>query len=378
VHVLSDLQVEHMPSPCGAFSGQLLLHLEMHMLLGLSMQQLTASIPASCPKAQDVRAIACQLDCSPLKILFDNTSLHDLPLAAAYTGPQLALHATPSVLRPPLPAPLLLGQQPQQQQPQQQQPQQQQPQAQAQQLPQRYTVTPTAQLLTELLPLLTSYCQTQVQQQDKNLQQLTEVLEQQLQHAHAAGQLQADGAQGLQVHTGPADVVSTVKAVASSLCPTSVWDCLQHICALLFLAVVPSPNLTAAEVQAAASAASTQEYTPGQVNYRCVLYAPDAITQNARDILRFLEKLLRHAATWSDTMTQIHVDERVAAAAAAGATAVKRLTAGVFEASICSSVARYCCSAVGHGVTGDFPHMPSALALAALPQAQGQRCSSNC
>lgn len=56
------------------------------------------------------------------------------------------------------------------------------------QQPQDYTVTTTAQLLTELLPLLASYCLAKVQQQCLHRQQLMEALALQLQQADTKGQ----------------------------------------------------------------------------------------------------------------------------------------------------------------------------------------------
>jgi hypothetical protein len=130
--------------------AQLLLQVETDMLLGLVVHQLTASIPDSYPGALGVRQWAfCHLNCSSLLKVFERTKsgLHQLPLSAAYTGPQLTLQVMPSPLGPP--AAVLHGQQQQQQQRQQ---------------PQWNTVTPAAQLLTELLPLLTSYCLARLQQ----------------------------------------------------------------------------------------------------------------------------------------------------------------------------------------------------------------------
>ena len=123
------------------------------MLLCLMVHQLTASIPDSYPRALEVCQWACQLACNSLWTFFQRATcgLHHLPLSAAYSGPQLALLVTPSSLGPTLAA---------QQAQQAQQPCAQHPQ----QRLQWYNVTPTAQLLTELLPLLTSYSINRVQQ----------------------------------------------------------------------------------------------------------------------------------------------------------------------------------------------------------------------
>ena len=357
------LQVKHLTSACGTYNAQLLQHLELYMLLGLAMHQLTASIPASFSKAQDVRAGACQLNCSPLLSLYIKTSLHKLPLSAAYTGPQLALQVQPSVLGPPLPISVSLEQQPQLP------PQQQQLQW--------YTVTPTAQLLTELLPLLVSFCRNKLQQQQEDLKQLMQVLEQRLQHAAASKGLsdggQLPGVQGSCVRA-PANVLGTVEKLASSGCPQSLWPLAQNIWMLLCCAVIPSPDLTAAEVQAAATAANAQKYTPGHFNYSCVLHAPDAIAQNARDILHLMEALLRDAATRCDIMIQLHVADAVAAAMG-GAGAAQQVTApAVLSAdSMFNSLAEIIGNAIGHEVTRDSPHSPSALALAALSAGPGSK-----
>lgn len=71
---------------------------EMHMLLSLMVHQLqlTASIPTSYQAAKEARIRACYLNCTPS--LWARTSLHRLPLPAAYTGPQLALQAMPSLV----------------------------------------------------------------------------------------------------------------------------------------------------------------------------------------------------------------------------------------------------------------------------------------
>lgn len=94
--LLLAMQVEHLSTPCGASNARLLQQMEMHMLLTLMVHQLTASIPASYPGAKEARIRACYLNCTPS--LWPTTSLHRLPLPAAYTGPQLALQAMPSLV----------------------------------------------------------------------------------------------------------------------------------------------------------------------------------------------------------------------------------------------------------------------------------------
>mgnify|MGYP001806604949 CR=1 FL=1 len=91
-----------LPTLCGHSHAQLLLQLESDMLLSLTMQQLAASIPASHPAAESLREVACQLTCSALESLqASGDILYQLPLATAYTGPQLALQVMSASLQPP-------------------------------------------------------------------------------------------------------------------------------------------------------------------------------------------------------------------------------------------------------------------------------------
>jgi hypothetical protein len=114
---------------------------------------------------------------------------------------------------------------------------------------------------------------------------------------------------------------------------------MRHVFILLSAAVVPDPDLTAAEVQAAMY--NTVECVGGEVTYSCVLQDPDAAVQTAVGVVRLCEALLRDAATRNQTAAQLFSDERVttvaaaaaATAAGAGAEATKQLTAsGVVRA----------------------------------------------
>jgi hypothetical protein len=114
-------QVEQLFSSSSLASTQLLLRLETDMLLGLAVQQLTASIPDSYPGAQAARDTACQFQCSGLLTLWNKAPagcLHMLPLPAAYVGPQLAIQVTLSPLGPPRPPASQLWKPEPQQQPQ--------------------------------------------------------------------------------------------------------------------------------------------------------------------------------------------------------------------------------------------------------------------
>jgi hypothetical protein len=247
--------VKHCSTPVANDDGpsisELLLHIETDLLLGLAVHQLTASIPSSYLGAKDVRSRAQKLGCTLLRMLWEETSLHVLLVPAAYKGPQLALQIIPSPLLPPLPQPIeplvQLWQQLQRQRLQQQQ-------------LQLHTVTPTSQLLTELLPLLTSYCLATAQLQRQQWQQLLASLQEQLRQGdgdrvHAAGaQIRARSASA----RVPAHFLSTLQAVTctgpqNDACPMSVMVSMRHVFILLSAAIMPDPKLTAAEVQAAAA-----------------------------------------------------------------------------------------------------------------------------
>jgi hypothetical protein len=273
------------------------------MLLELAVQQLTASIPAG-SLYHAARGAACKLHCIGILTLYHMTSL--LPLPAAYTGPQLAMQVIPSPLgaappqllsqqqQRPQPQPQQpLPQQPQPQQPPPQQPKLQQPQSSQQQQaePQWYTVTPSAQLLTELLPLLTSYCLAKVQ--EHHYTDRPKLM--------AAAQDQAEGRGWAAATQGSiCDVVERLEAM--------MWcerrECVMQLGVLLSCAIVPDPNLTTAEVQAAASTQRAAA-TGLPFHYRCVLHAPDAVQQTAVDVMRVCEALLRDAVARCEAAAQL-------------------------------------------------------------------------
>ena len=376
------MQVDELYTPFGAITDRLLLQLEIDMLLGLAVHQLTASIPDSFSLAQGARELACELKCSALYMLWNKTSLHQLSLPAAYTGPQLALQ----VMQSPLGSPSLLEQQQQQPQPQPQPlsppPQDQQP---LQQQPQYYTIAPTSQLLTELLPLLTSYCLARVHQQREQQQTRFQML-----------LVQADGdglAAGVQdCSTDPfGDILGSLKAVTS---PHVVKQCVLGMLSVLSCAVVPDPNLTAAEVQAARAAAAVAAASSssagkaalgrgnGRVTYRCILHNADAVMQNAGGVMRVCEALLREAPTICEIAALVHDNRQVAAAVAAaaaavaavgGAAAANQLTASLIARAVDDVmwVANAGVALTAHLVCGDYPHTPCALVLAALSAGPG-------
>lgn len=96
-----------------------------------------------------------------------------------------------------------------------------------------YTVTPTAQLLTELLPLLTTYCMARVQEQHRAIgQQLSEMpAAQPLQQS--AGVVQAAGVQD---HVPS---LTTLEEITGGVGLESMEQCIQHMCTLLATSVVP-------------------------------------------------------------------------------------------------------------------------------------------
>jgi hypothetical protein len=225
-------------------------------------------------------------------------------------------------------------------------------------------VTPTAQLLAELLPLLTSYCLEKVQQGREQRQQLLAALKEQLQQAvegaHAAEM------QGSNVRDAlSADLNSTVQAVDDCVCGGGLGSAVLHLSALLRYAVVPDPNLTAAEVQAA---------DVDRVGYRCTLHAQDLGLQNAGEVVHLCEVLLRDAADFCAAATQMHDDGRVVSTAGAS----QQVTASGAVAGLADSHLRWsakvACVLIGHQVppvAGCLPRYPSALALAALSAGSG-------
>jgi hypothetical protein len=153
---------------------------------------------------------------------------------------------------------------------------------------------------------------------------------------------------------------------AKILVPDCFQECMQHVSTLLSCAVVPDPTLTAAEVQAATSAADAS--LDGIFPYRCVLHAPAAAMQYAAGVMCLCEALLRHAAAASDAAAQLHADRMWVAAAAMDAAKALKGTSACISASenLFSQTAASAAKVVGHEVHGELPHHPSALALAAL------------
>jgi hypothetical protein len=352
----------------------MLLQLETDMLLSLALMQLTASIPDSSPGAEAARAAVVRLQCEPLSRVWQVAGHHMLRRPTAYRGPLLALQLLPSAPEQqqqplatghqqqqqqqdqPLPTevphqqqqlqqqqdqPLLPGQQLQQQQ---QQPpgQQQQPSGQQQQQQQGpaewCTVAPTEALLSELLPLLTRLCITQLQQH-----QLLQ------QHSSAA----------LPQQHNPL--------------PT-----LLHLKTLLVCSVVPAPVGAAGAVwsttaaAAAAAAAEEEGDDTDTVYYSCTLGARDALMVNAVEIISTFEAALRCLAAAS------------LAAAACGAGNVST-SATATAAAVAAPAAPAAPAPRAHELLEDFscvlgdvclqkmgyPHTPSPLVMSALAAGPG-------
>jgi hypothetical protein len=338
------VQVEELCTQIGTHNDRLLLQLETDMLLGLMVHQLTASIPASHPGAQAVHDETRHLGCPRmLSLMWSKADLHQLPLPAAYTGPQLALQVMPCLLgaptppetdqpqqpqqpqlesplaplpppeadlpgqqqqcplRPPAPAePELQGQQ---QECRPQQLQQQPSQQQQQQQIEWYTVTPSAQVLTEHLPLLASYCLSRLQEQQQRRQQLLSTLQQ--------GNLQAVGAPG----SSPG-ILNTLSKWRDSVHQPTLPAHMQYMSALLGCTVLPAAAPTLSEVQAAGSDCTPN---PGGApdslaSHRWVLSAPAAAVQCAGEVARVYEAVLRDAAAMCEAAAQLYSDDRVAAA----------------------------------------------------------------
>ena len=314
------MQVDEALGLDSAPSPQLLRHVETDMLLGLAVQQLTASILDSYPQAQEAREKACQLKCAPLLRLFVKTGWHRLPLSEGYPGPQLALQVMPS--------------------------------------PAGYTVTPTGQLLTELLPLLTSYCLSRLQQLHEHRQQLLQTLEQLLQQAEGGVQPAGSGVRASS--SSSAAILSTLKAMSCTVCPEGVRHCLAHLHALLACAVVPDPNLTTAKEQAA-NGATGNRYQGGHV-----LHAPDAFVQHAGDVVQMFELLLRDVASMGEAAIKLHYDSR------GGTTAATyQLTTRCIEAAEHSLMwfGRFLSLVIRHPAGSAYS--PDPLALAALSAGPG-------
>jgi hypothetical protein len=124
-------------------------------------------------------------------------------------------------------------------------------------------------------------------------------------------------------------------------------------------------------VEAAASAAKTQSlwHTSVRVSHRCVLQAPNAVMQNARDVVRQLDMLLRHATARCEAAAVLSSG----LGAAASATAPQpRTTPGVDVAEHhVTEYAGLVTALVTHDMTGSLPHHHSALALAAISAGPG-------
>jgi hypothetical protein len=132
--------------------------------------------------------------------------------------------------------------------------------------------------------------------------------------------------------------------------------------------MVPAPDLTAAEVQAAAAAIAAspeQHRRDGRV-----LHALEVVMQHATGIVCFYEALLRDAATLCETAAQLEKDRGSAAAAPAAAAQLQMSGAEAAEEHL-QKLMRMISALGGHDVTGSFPHKPSALALAALSAGPG-------
>ena len=351
------------------------------MLLGLLVMQLTASIPDSHPSALKARDLACELSrCDPLHIFWSAAGLHQLPPLQAYTGRQLALQLLPSQLRPqlapvrpeqpspqqlpvllqeqqqpqqlqlqPLQEPLLqsrqqqlhsVQEQRQQQEPQpqqslpaqehplplqwlqQQQQQKQPPQGQQQQQqqggqPEWCALTPSAALLSELLPLLTRHCLAQLRQQEAQQRQ----------------QLEA-------ISTGQTYVATLNTA------PLMGWVlCLRT---LLYCSVVPAPGATVPLTGSAADAGNIRR-SQLQFTYNCAVPADlqDAYMPYVCDIIGIFEGVLRLAAASQQTAAAAAAEGGVGPCSAAAAGAAAAAAAAAAEASrllvwLVTALARVC------------------------------------
>jgi hypothetical protein len=294
----------------GAMSTKLLRQLETHLLLHLVLLQLTASIPDSFPGAQPARDMVCRLKCESLYDLFYDIEKRCVRLHqhAPYMGPQLALQLLP--LPPSLyPLPSGLPQQQQQQQQQQQWEKGDQPeggkQRQHEQPAEWRLVAPSADLLTELLPLLVRHCRTQLQQHE------------------------------------------------SATLPTQLSPLVQLLLALLLCSVVPATSNAATEgsppplplaATAAApvvTAASVAEIIPtreGRSNseaaFSCELHAKGVFLPHAGDIISILEGSLRLVACYAAATTT------AATATAAGAAGAAAQKAAAIAAAACDSLCR--------------------------------------
>jgi hypothetical protein len=274
-------------------SQQPLLQMEARMLLTLVVLQLTAGLPA-----EHQAALTAQLPQFPLYSIYRSQGLHNVPLAAAYTGPQLALQVWPT--------PAGVGAL------RQEQHQEQQPPAQtgSVQSPVHCVLAPTAGFLAEVLPLLTQRCLN-------GLAALQEGRQQQQQQKPGA---ETQGSGGV----AAAAAAAAVAAVNCSPDVPSVFGkareaidaCLECLAALLYSLVVPEHTQAGATVVTGAhtvAAAAAAAYTPSTAAAytaaaaAAAAAAPDASCSYAVhaqeismahvvDTLRVLEGVLRAAA----------------------------------------------------------------------------------
>jgi hypothetical protein len=211
-----------------------------------------------------------------------------------------------------------------------------------------------------------------VQQQHQQWQQL---LLPDVPLQQADGQGQAAGTRD-SMHA-PTENLRNLSAFAGSVHPNdirtgSVRNCLTVICTLLQCVVVPHPELTPIEKQAAAAAGGIWPNARGFFPYRCDMQsgAHDVVVQSARDIVRLCEALLRDAAAMLQTAAQFHNTF-----AAAVLTPVQQLTATVLRGAEdrliwCTDVVD---ALVYQRTTGELPHRTSALALAAISSGPGSK-----
>jgi hypothetical protein len=194
------------------------------------------------------------------------------------------------------------------------------------------------------------------------------LLQEQLQQADAGGQPAGAGVQdAVERVTLCADIIGTVSDLTMSMSRKSVKECVQHICMLLGCAVVRQSMLTAAEGQASG----------GEVTIKHVLHAQEAVMQNVGDVLRVCEALLRQAAALRATVSQLHVDGRVAAGAASvpgvGTAAADQLAASTVSCAEdnMNTFVAVLSMVFLQEVTSNSTCMPSALVLAAQSAGPG-------
>jgi hypothetical protein len=289
------LQVKQALGQGKPLSQQMLLQLEVHMLLTLLVLQLTAALPA---KHRAVLTAHLRLSMlHDIQITF--SGLHSVPLAAAYTGPQLALQVWPT------PAGVGVQRQQEQQQP---------PQTESMQPPVTCVLAPTAALLAEMLPLLTKYCLTALKglQHEQQQHQYHQQQQQQQQQQGSASQ-QAGGGSAPASTSGTAaaelsDYSNPSKPIYMGHTRMSLMACVDSLAILLCDLVVPEqtggapttevPMAEASVPTLAAAAAASSDSAPAVPEASCsyVLHAHETIMLHAVDILRVLEWVLRDTA----------------------------------------------------------------------------------